>query len=159
MEGRKTSERREGGREGIEGRMTTGERKNGRRDSFEGDKSKPRSEQRRNISIRPETPRGSVSLEAVISCGTFYSSCRMHIKFGRHPSDDDGDFGSFCSAVHLGAGGRGAHSVLTASRSLTRSNKSPFICPFPEKLSQEILGLKVDCGGGEREPCRVSTSQ
>ena len=84
-------------------RGTDDGRTNGRAadvDSFEGDKSKSRSEQKRNISIRPEPPRGPggrgrlppVSLEPVISCGTFYSSCRMHIKFGCPPSDD-GDFG------------------------------------------------------------------
>ena len=79
---------RKGGREGIEGRMTTGERTADVIPLKETNRSLGRNRKEIFQSDPKPLGAGSVSLEAVISCGTFYSSCRMHIKLGRHPSDD-----------------------------------------------------------------------
>ena len=110
------------------GRGTDDGRTNGRTadvDSFEGDKSKSRSEQKRNISIRPGNPQAELCVSRLRSKGCHFApQCISNSTVLRW---------DISIRFVLKLIGRSKSSIqYSLGFMFTLVNKSPFIAPFPK---------------------------
>ena len=132
------------------GRGTDGGRTNGRTadvDSFEGDKSKSRSEQKRNISIRPGNPQAELCVSRLHSKGCHFApQCISNSAVLRCRSTD------ISIRLVLKLIGRSKSSIQYSRLHVHASQQKPIHRSLPQKLSQAISRPRGDCGGGELCP-------